>query len=66
MNIGGDLLVVSQFTLYGDTKKGRRPSFVRAADPETAVPLYERFVDELRARCRWLGRDGRVRSVDGG
>lgn len=51
-DIGGDLLVVSQFTLYGDTKKGRRPSFVRAADPETAVPLYEHFVDELRARCR--------------
>lgn len=50
-DIGGDLLVVSQFTLYGDTKKGRRPSFVRAADPEIAVPLYERFLDELRARC---------------
>ena len=50
-DIGGDLLVVSQFTLYGDTKKGRRPSFVRAADPEIALPLYERFLDELRARC---------------
>jgi len=50
-DIGGDLLVVSQFTLYGDTRKGRRPSFVSAADPSIAEPLYEGFVDELRARC---------------
>ena len=49
-DVGGELLVVSQFTLYGDTRKGRRPSFVRAAPPETAVPLYEAFVDALRAR----------------
>lgn len=48
--IGGDCLVVSQFTLYGDTRKGRRPSFVGAAPPEVAVPLYERFVEELRRR----------------
>jgi len=48
---GGDLLVVSQFTLYGDTRKGRRPSFVDAAPPELAIPLYERFVDVLRARA---------------
>lgn len=45
---GGDLLVVSQFTLYGDASKGRRPSFVDAARPETALPLYERFVAVLR------------------
>ena len=43
-DVGGDLLVVSQFTLYGDTAKGRRPSFVQAAHPDVAVPLYERFV----------------------
>lgn len=43
-DVGGDLLVVSQFTLYGDTAKGRRPSFVHAAHPDVAVPLYERFV----------------------
>jgi D-tyrosyl-tRNA(Tyr) deacylase len=49
---GGDLLVVSQFTLYGDTRKGRRPSFVDAAPPEVAVPLYERFVALLRERAR--------------
>lgn len=46
--IGGALLVVPQFTLYGDSDKGRRPSFVAAARAETAVPLYERFVVELR------------------
>ena len=48
--VGGGLLVVSQFTLYGDTRKGRRPSFVDAVGPDTAVPLYERFVELLRAR----------------
>ncbi len=49
--IGGDMLVVSQFTLYGDVRKGRRPSFVAAASPEIAVPLYERFVQALRRRA---------------
>ena len=48
---GGDVLVVSQFTLYGDTNKGRRPSFVHAAPPEIAVPLYEQFVSVLEDRC---------------
>lgn len=47
---GGDVLVVSQFTLYGDTRKGRRPSFVDAAPPALAVPLYERFVGLLEER----------------
>ena len=45
---GGALLVVSQFTLYGDARKGRRPSFIDAAPPEIAVPLYDRFVRLLR------------------
>ncbi len=49
-DVGGALLVVSQFTLYGDAAKGRRPSFVDAARPETAIPLYERFVALLRER----------------
>lgn len=49
-DVGGAILVVSQFTLYGDAVKGRRPSFVDAARPEVAVPLYERFVALLRER----------------
>ena len=47
--VGGSLLVVSQFTLYGDASKGRRPSFIDAARPELAVPLYDDFVKRLRA-----------------
>jgi D-tyrosyl-tRNA(Tyr) deacylase len=46
--VGGGLLVVSQFTLYGDASRGRRPSFIEAAPPEIAVPLYERFLQILR------------------
>jgi len=49
--VDGDLLVVSQFTLYGDTRKGRRPSFVKAAGPDVAVPLYEHFLELLRQRA---------------
>ena len=47
-DVGGGILVVSQFTLYGDTRKGRRPSFIDAARPEIAIPLYEQFVRRLR------------------
>jgi D-tyrosyl-tRNA(Tyr) deacylase len=47
-DVGGEVLVVSQFTLYGDATKGRRPSFVAAARPEVAIPLYDRFVGVLR------------------
>jgi D-tyrosyl-tRNA(Tyr) deacylase len=49
-DVGGSVLVVSQFTLYGDVRKGRRPSFIDAARPEVAIPLYERFIALLRAR----------------
>jgi len=47
-DVDGAILVVSQFTLYGDARKGRRPSFVHAADPAQAVPLYEAFLAALR------------------
>ncbi len=50
LDVGGAVLVVSQFTLYGDCRKGRRPSFVEAAAPEVAVPLYEAFADAVRAQ----------------
>ncbi len=47
----GSVLVVSQFTLYGDVQRGRRPSFIEAAPPEEAIPLYEAFVRALEARA---------------
>lgn len=55
MNLGldaihGEVLVVSQFTLYGNCRKGRRPEFLNAARPETAIPLYEKFVSLVRAK----------------
>ena len=47
IDIDGEVLVVSQFTLYGDTRKGNRPSFVESAKPAVAEPLYEQFIDEM-------------------
>ena len=46
---GGEILAISQFTLHGDVRHGRRPSFIKAARPETAVPLYDAYCDGLRA-----------------
>ena len=48
LDVNGKALIVSQFTLYADCKKGRRPSFIDAARPETAIPLYERFISVFR------------------
>lgn len=48
--VGGSVLVISQFTLHGDCRKGRRPSFIQAARPETAIPLYEAVVRGIRER----------------
>lgn len=58
LDIGGGILVVSQFTLYGDCRKGRRPSYSRAASPEIARPLYEAFLSSLRELLR--GHDVKV------
>ncbi|MEV0072091.1 MULTISPECIES: D-aminoacyl-tRNA deacylase [unclassified Amycolatopsis] len=63
---GAPLLVVSQFTLYGDTRKGRRPSFVAAARPEVAEPLVDAVVQELRDRGASVatGRFGAMMAVE--
>ena len=50
LDVNGGALLVSQFTLYADTKKGNRPSFIEAARPEQAIPLYEFFIAEMRKR----------------
>ena len=50
LDVGGEAIVVSQFTLYADTRKGRRPSFIHAAPPEIASPLVDKFVDALAAQ----------------
>jgi D-tyrosyl-tRNA(Tyr) deacylase len=61
-----DVLCVSQFTLYGDSRKGNRPSYVAAARPEQAEPLYERFCDHLGAARGRFGADMQVELVNGG
>jgi D-aminoacyl-tRNA deacylase len=50
MDVGGDVLVVSQFTLHAATKKGNRPSYIKAAKPDVAIPMYERFVKALESK----------------
>jgi D-tyrosyl-tRNA(Tyr) deacylase len=61
-----DVLCVSQFTLYGDARRGNRPSFVAAADPAVAEPLYERFCDRLEARRGVFGARMAVELVNDG
>jgi D-aminoacyl-tRNA deacylase len=60
-DVAGSILVISQFTLYGDARKGRRPSFIDAAHPDRAIPLYERFLELLEDRV-----PGRVESGEFG
>ena len=65
-DVGGSVLVVSQFTLYGDVQRGRRPSFVHAAGPDVAVPLYELLIAELRGHGLTVetGEFGAMMAVD--
>jgi D-aminoacyl-tRNA deacylase len=65
-DVGGELLCVSQFTLYGDARKGNRPSFVDAAPPELAEPLYERVRSALGAQGGAFGAHMRVSLVNDG
>lgn len=70
-NINGELLIISQFTLYGDTKKGRRPSFINAAKPEKAIPLYEFFIEKskeknLKVQTGVFGADMQVQLINDG
>jgi D-tyrosyl-tRNA(Tyr) deacylase len=71
LDVGGEMLVVSQFTLYADTSRGRRPSFIRAAAPELGEALYERFAAAVEARgvnvaCGQFGAEMQVELVNDG
>lgn len=57
-DMGGSFLVISQFTLHASTKKGNRPSYIRAARPEIAIPLYETFIKELKAQSSLVVEKG--------
>jgi D-tyrosyl-tRNA(Tyr) deacylase len=71
LEVEGSMLLISQFTLYADTKKGNRPSFIEAARPEQAIPLYEFFIVEMRKRMSRVetgifGADMKVELVNDG
>jgi len=50
LDVGGSILVISQFTLLGDARKGRRPSFIAAAQPDKAIPMYEKYITEMKKK----------------
>lgn len=72
MEIGGELIVVSQFTLHASTKKGNRPSYIRASKPDIAIPMYEKFVKQLEmvsgipVQTGEFGADMKVRLLNDG
>ena len=71
LDVEGSMLLISQFTLYADTKKGNRPSFIEAARPEQAIPLYEFFIAEMKKRISNVetgifGADMKVELVNDG
>lgn len=69
-DVGGEILLISQFTLYGDARKGRRPSFIKAARPEKAIPLYEaaiaRLSETVPVSCGEFGADMQVSLINDG
>jgi D-aminoacyl-tRNA deacylase len=72
MEAGGDLLIVSQFTLHASTKKGNRPSYIKAAKPATAIPLYEKFIETTegilgkKVKTGQFGADMKIALVNDG
>lgn len=67
----GEMLVVSQFTLFGDARKGRRPSFIRAAAPDIAIPMYEKFINKIKEKgitvqCGKFGASMQVELINDG
>ncbi|MDO4543543.1 MAG: D-aminoacyl-tRNA deacylase [Clostridia bacterium] len=68
--VSGSILLISQFTLYGNAKKGRRPSYIRAARPEVAIPLYEKLKSRLKEKiplkCGVFGADMKVSLINDG
>lgn len=71
-DVNGELMVISQFTLHASTKKGNRPSYIRAAPPEKAIPLYKAFIETLRRETGltvvsgWFGADMQVELINDG
>jgi D-aminoacyl-tRNA deacylase len=66
LDAGGSVLCVSQFTLYGDVRRGRRPSYIEAAPPDAAQPLYDKFLEELSAlssSCGITVQSGRFQAM---